>query len=145
MQEINKLCTPGSCIVVSQGMVSKFMDLPRFHPRQFEDNRQIYGTIDSFHIISSDALQYGEFLVVPHLGFVWYVDEKITDLNISLIDQNSDVAKRIMAANPETVLGEKVLLDGREKGIMISLPHTCSYFFKERSNEPIVTVNTAKE
>lgn len=71
--------------------------------------------------------------MVPKLGFTWYADKRIDNLDIKLIDENSKLADQIIQANPGIDLGGKVLIDGREKGTMISQAGISYKYFKEQS------------
>ncbi len=137
LKEISELYKSDYYIIVSQSMLPQFMDSPQFHPRKAGENRQFYGTIGALRVVSSGELQHGEILIVPHLGFVWYADKKVTDLNIALIDKNSALGKRIVEANPDISLEESVLLDGRERGVMVIHTNVSCWHYKELSQDSV--------
>lgn len=130
LAQICNACQEDYLIIVSLEIMTQIYDSKMFKERTDSDNKCFCGKIGNINFLFFTFLEPGEILVVPKLGLNWCVERKITKLEIKVIDEGSELAKRFLETNPNLELGEKVLVDGREKGIMVSLNNNTFKHYK---------------
>ncbi|MFA6916369.1 MAG: hypothetical protein WC222_08225 [Parachlamydiales bacterium] len=129
---INRICNSYQedyLLLCSSQALGELYGLKVFQQRDSSVNAYLCRKIGQIDVLFLTVLEYGEILLVPKLGFVWFVENKTTKIKIDLINEESQLGIQIVEANPGIDLGEKVIVNGREKGTMLFQSSSpCEYF-----------------
>jgi hypothetical protein len=129
LSNLVKLYPKNYLLIVSPHLLMDLYNFDEFKQTDSKYNSPFCGKIGDIDVLFLTTLEYGEILLVPTLGFTWFVESKTTKINIELINEDSYLGGRIVEANPGIVLEEKVLINGREKGTMLfQASNQCEHF-----------------
>ncbi len=131
--KICELSDDSHLLIVSPGILTQIYDSKLFQQRRDADDKSVWGRIGNLDVLFLTILEHGEIYVVPRVGFAWCIEWQTTKLDVELINKDSELAQQLLEKSPDLELEQKVLVDGREKGIMVSTTSSPLRYFKQCS------------